>query len=326
MAAADGTVADGTVDCCGANVGFPDVFDGVVLDVPLELFVEPVALSRGRASRCEPVIGLSDVSAGVVVGNPAALPAAFDPPAAPAAFDPTGAPLRGLMGVCLVAALDGGAGGGVPPVCGVSDAGLFEGTFGGGPPGPPGCGNAVEAGGVVDVVVAGVVGAKVVGVFLGDNGSPAPPGAAVVPSVPCDTTAGNVTLTGARAPAAVGDPPGTNVSWCCRGSTVTVRGGWTNRGIGAAETGKANRSRGTGGGARATNSRGRGGRNMIGAGGGGAKPGPANIMTGRSTNTTSVGGGGAIPKSKIAKLGGGSRAADRNARRRCASQTCGPFG
>jgi hypothetical protein len=82
-------------------------------------------------------------------------------------------------------------------------------------------------------------------------------------------------LTGARPPSAVGDPPGPSVPWCCCGSTVTVRGGRTNAGIGAAEIGRAKRSRGGGGGARATNSRGRGGRKMTGAGGGGAKPGPA---------------------------------------------------
>ena len=191
--------ADGTVDCCGEKVGFPDVFDGVVLDVPLELFVEPVALSRGRASRREPGNDFMDVSAGVVTGNPGGPPAGLDTPAAPEAFNPVGPPVRGLIGACLVAEIEGETGGGGPPGCGAISAGLLDGGDGGCPPGAPGCGNAVEAGGV-RVVVAGVVGAevvggnlvgakvvggklvgaKVVGVFLGDKGSPAP-GVGVVP-------------------------------------------------------------------------------------------------------------------------------------------------
>jgi hypothetical protein len=109
--------------------------------------------------------------------------------------------------------------------------------------------------------------------------------------LPCDTTEGSDTLTVAR-------PPGAFVvcGGCCW--SVTVRGGRTKVGIGAAATGSANRSRCGGGGAKTTYSRGRGGKKNTGGGGGGAKPGPSKIMTGRSTKTTSVGGGGAMPKSK----------------------------
>ena len=180
MTAAEGTV----VVCCGWNVGFPDAFAGAVPDVPrelpLELPVEPAPLSRGCASRRASGNGLMDVSAGIVPGNLAVPPDAFDPPAPPGAFDPAGPPLRGLIGACLIALFEGGVGGGGPPGCGEINAGLLDGTTRGGPPGPPGCGNAVEAGGV-SVVVGGVVGAKVVGMFLGAGANPEPPGAGGVP-------------------------------------------------------------------------------------------------------------------------------------------------
>jgi hypothetical protein len=161
--------------CCGENVGFPDGFDGAVPDVPRELPVEPAPSSLGCASRREPGDGLIDVSA----GNLAVPPDAFEP-ALPGTFDPAGPPVRGLIGACLIALFEGGAGGGGPPGCGEINAGLLDGTTGGGPPGPPGCGNAVEAGGA-SVVVGGVVGAKVVGVVPGAGVSPAPPGAGGTP-------------------------------------------------------------------------------------------------------------------------------------------------
>jgi hypothetical protein len=166
--------------CCGENVGFPDPFDGVVPDVPrelpLELPVEPAPLSLGCASRREPGNGLIDVSAGIVTGNLAVPPDAFEPALPGTTLDPAGPPVRGLIVACLIALFEGGAGGGGPPGCGEINAGLPDGTTGGGPPGPPGCGNAVEGGGP-RVVVGGVVGAKVVGVVLGAGVSPAPPGA-----------------------------------------------------------------------------------------------------------------------------------------------------
>jgi hypothetical protein len=117
----------GLLTAAAANVGFPDVFDGSVLDVPVGVFVEPVAPSRGRVSRRDPGIGLSDVSAGVVTGNPAVPPDAFDPPAAPGAFDPAGPPVRGLIGACLIAEPEGEVGGDGPPGCGAIRAGLLDG-------------------------------------------------------------------------------------------------------------------------------------------------------------------------------------------------------
>jgi hypothetical protein len=174
------TAVEGTVVGGGENVGFSDVVPDVPRELPFEMPVEPVPLSRGCASRRASGNGLMDVSAGIVTGNLAVPPEAFDPPAPLGAFDPAGPPLRGLIGACLIAVFDGGAGGGGPPGCGEINAGLLDGPIGGGAPGPPGCGNAVEAGGV-NVVVGGVVGAKVVGLFLSAGANPAPPGVGGVP-------------------------------------------------------------------------------------------------------------------------------------------------